>query len=89
MRSGVDSSDAAVQLATDNAALNGLGADVASFVRADVSDYMREAVQKVREGWVGAAAGRVSSTAAGACSTCAAGRRRRRRREWVCAFVDR
>ncbi|KAG2451961.1 hypothetical protein HYH02_003734 [Chlamydomonas schloesseri] len=42
---GVDSSDAAVQLAADNAQLNGL-AGVASFVRADVSDYMREAVQQ-------------------------------------------
>eukprot|EP00198_Chlamydomonas_reinhardtii_P008920 XP_001698257.1 RNA methyl transferase-related protein [Chlamydomonas reinhardtii] len=42
---GVDSSEAAVQLAAANAELNGLGG-VASFVRADVSDYMREAVQQ-------------------------------------------
>lgn len=35
-----------MQLAAANAELNGLGG-VASFVRADVSDYMREAVQQV------------------------------------------
>ncbi|GIL48280.1 hypothetical protein Vafri_4927 [Volvox africanus] len=40
---GVDSSEPAVKLATANAQLNGLSA-TASFVRADVSDFMKAAV---------------------------------------------
>ncbi|KAG2499516.1 hypothetical protein HYH03_002463 [Edaphochlamys debaryana] len=45
---GVDSSEAAVSLAAANADLNGLG-ERASFVRADVADYMREALEQGRQ----------------------------------------
>lgn len=40
---GVDSSEPAVKLATANAQLNGLSS-IASFIRADVSDFMKSAV---------------------------------------------
>lgn len=41
---GVDSSQDAIDAATENAALNGLSSDNVSFVRADIEDYMKMAL---------------------------------------------
>mmetsp|Transcript_22203 Transcript_22203/g.33907 ORF Transcript_22203/g.33907 Transcript_22203/m.33907 type:complete len:352 (+) Transcript_22203:426-1481(+) len=41
---GVDSSQDAIDAATENAALNDLSSDCVSFVRADISDYMQMAL---------------------------------------------
>ena len=44
VRAGVDTSRPALDLARQNAALNGISEDVCSFQQADVSDLMKQAV---------------------------------------------
>ncbi|MEW5304404.1 MAG: hypothetical protein WDW36_007015 [Sanguina aurantia] len=67
---GVDSSAGAIHLATANAAANGLSA-TASFQRADVSDYMKQAVADLRS--AAAAASAAQSDTAGSSSSSSSG----------------
>lgn len=46
---GVDTSRPALDLARQNAALNGISEDVCSFQQADVSDFMKQAVADGRQ----------------------------------------